>query len=272
MPDTHHFTIGPVEAIVIADSRAELSDERIRSMFPAVPPEAEAAFFAAPRGHSRNCLYFAHADQRVLIDTGSGPASGGQLLAGLTAEGIAPESITTVIITHFHGDHIDGLLTADDAPAFPNARIVTARAEYMGWIGGRRHATVDDARSNHVTHVLGPYGPRLALIEYDTEIVPGVWALDARGHTPGHMALLFDIDGAQLLHIVDSAHALGQLATPGVSPKFDMIPAQATTTRRAIFARAADEHLRVLAYHLPFPGLGRITRAATGFNWEPEPA
>jgi glyoxylase-like metal-dependent hydrolase (beta-lactamase superfamily II) len=116
---------------------------------------------------------------------------------------------------------------------------------------------------------LPPLRNRIDLIDGETEIVPGITALAAPGHTPGHMALAIASDGELLLHLVDVALDPFQLAHPDWVAAFDFDPTQVVATRRRLFDRAADERALVLCYHFPFPGLGHVERAGEGWRWEP---
>jgi glyoxylase-like metal-dependent hydrolase (beta-lactamase superfamily II) len=103
------------------------------------------------------------------------------------------------------------------------------------------------------------------------EIAPGVTVIDAKGHTPGQLGVEVSSDGEGLLHIVDVAHVPEiHLAHPGWFMVADNWPAWSVTTRKALFDRAADEHLLVASYHFPFPGLGRVTKDEIGWTWTPE--
>jgi glyoxylase-like metal-dependent hydrolase (beta-lactamase superfamily II) len=98
-----------------------------------------------------------------------------------------------------------------------------------------------------------------------------VTVIDAKGHTHGQLGVEVSSDGAGLLHIVDVAHVPEiHLAHPGWFMVADNWPAWSVTTRKALFDRAADEHLLVATYHFPFPGLGRVTKDEIGWTWTPE--
>ena len=94
--------------------------------------------------------------------------------------------------------------------------------------------------------------------------------LPAPGHTPGHVALAIESEGEMLLHLVDTALDPLHLEHPGWIAEFEFDPLQVVATRRRMFDRAADEGIRVLAYHFPFPGLGWVARSGEGWRWEPE--
>ncbi|HWD82075.1 MAG TPA: MBL fold metallo-hydrolase, partial [Kribbella sp.] len=113
------------------------------------------------------------------------------------------------------------------------------------------------------------YGSKLKPFEYDAELLPGVRALAAAGHTPGHSAILLQSRGERLLCVGDTFYDPLQLTDPTVSTPWDLDVAASVASRRALLERAADERLLVHAYHLPFPGLGHVQRDGNGFSWQP---
>jgi glyoxylase-like metal-dependent hydrolase (beta-lactamase superfamily II) len=119
---------------------------------------------------------------------------------------------------------------------------------------------------------LPPIEPQLDLIEgrEGEEIVPGIFALPAPGHTSHHMALIIASGDDQLLNLVDVAINPIHLAEPDWHPAFDWDPAEALATRRRVYDQAAADDARILVYHFPFPGIGRVRRAGRGWRWEPE--
>ena len=282
--DSHRFTLGAFVCTAVADGTFPYPPPAFAAN---APPERLADALAA-RGRPADvivtpytCLVVDTGRHRVLVDTGMGPLppglpdTTGKLREHLRAAGIDPTEIDTVVLTHGHADHIGGTLDADGALAFPNARFAMWRAEWEYWTAEPSLAElgVDDsvkellrlsARTN-----LPPLRDRIDLVDRETEIVPGLTALAAPGHTPGHMALAIASDGDVLLHLVDTALDPLQLEHPGWVAAFDFDPSQAVATRRRLFDRAAAERALVLCYHFPFPGLGRVARAGEGWRWEP---
>jgi glyoxylase-like metal-dependent hydrolase (beta-lactamase superfamily II) len=200
----------------------------------------------------------------VLVDAGQGGRShGGHLPASMAQAGIAPEAITLVMITHVHGDHVQGLLTDTGEPAFPHATYVISRAELAFWEDRNETGIVDHRAIVDMVKARG-----LRVIDPDEAIMPGLTAVPLPGHTPGHTGLLLESDGERLLHVVDLLHSPMQFAYPEWSAVFDDDTAVSVPMRKATLKRAANEDILMLFYHLTFPGLGRVRQADGVFSWE----
>jgi glyoxylase-like metal-dependent hydrolase (beta-lactamase superfamily II) len=208
-------------------------------------------------------------DQRILIDTGLGGTMS-NLPMYLSANGVSPEEIDLIVITHGHGDHINGILDAEGNFVFPNANYVIWGGEWEHWTAEGRFEPTDESPSKRVWDALRTHSERVRLLdEENAEIVPGMTAVLTPGHTVGHIAVEVESNGEKLLHIADAAHHYFQLACPQWSPKFDYDPAQAAETRRYLFERAAAEGLLFSAYHFTFPGVGHIVERDGALVWQP---
>jgi glyoxylase-like metal-dependent hydrolase (beta-lactamase superfamily II) len=212
---------------------------------------------------------------RVLVDTGANglDPNTGRLLGNLREVGIAPGDIDTVILTHGHPDHIGGNTDAKGRPAFPKARYVMWKDEWDFWTSDQAEQKLDE----HVKEVLlkfahnnlPPIQGQVDLVDRETEIVPGIRALAAPGHTPGHMALSISSRGEQLLCISDAVLHPIHLEQPEWHAVVDFAPHEVVTTRRQLLNRAATEKSLVLAFHFPFPGLGHVVQKGEGWQWQP---
>lgn len=196
----------------------------------------------------------------VLIDTGLGPKVGGALPRSLALAGVAPAAVTDVLVTHSHGDHVGGLLTADGALAFPNATVRMAAAEWA-WLRGKPENAA----------LVAAIGPKVRTFAPGAVVVPGIRSVALAGHTPGHSGYEI-VSGAQkLIDIGDTAHsAIVSLAEPGWIIGYDTDPVAGRDRREATLATLAASHERVFAPHFPFPGIGRIDKAGTAYVWKPE--
>ena len=195
----------------------------------------------------------------VLIDTGLGPSVSGVLPGSLAAARVAPGAVTDVLITHSHGDHVGGLLTANGALAFPNATIHMSSAE---WAFLRAHPGS--------AKLVAAIAPRLRPFEPGAEVVPGIRSVSLPGHTPGHSGYEIVSQGKRMIDIGDPAHsAIVSLARPDWAIGYDTDAAQGIAQRRAELARLAASGETVFAPHFPFPGVGRIVTAGNGFAWQP---
>ncbi|MBC8100890.1 MAG: MBL fold metallo-hydrolase [Armatimonadetes bacterium] len=264
----YRFTIGAFQLTVFKGGGGPSPLARIASN----ATEAELAQIAAQEGidpnaieMSMNLVLIQTGQHTVLVDTGL-PSS--NLSAQLQAHGVPPESVDWVIITHGHRDHIGGILDADGDWQYPNARYAIATTEWEASMA--QLAAADDATlaALRVWQTLQQQQERVMLIATDGQaILPGISAMDAPGHTVGHIALMIESDGAQLLHLADAAHHYIQTLRPDWSPQFDADTTQSVPTRRRLFALAAQQQAQVLAYHFTFPGLGTITQAGDALRW-----
>jgi glyoxylase-like metal-dependent hydrolase (beta-lactamase superfamily II) len=277
----HRFQLGELELLVIQDGTYV-----VPGAFLAInaPPQALAEAMAevgqTPEAYetTMNILLIDTGDQLVLIDTGFGPAEAttGQLLPGLETEGIAPDEIDIVLLTHMHFDHFGGAVDGTGQPVYPNARYLINRADYEFWWAEPSLEGLPIPDDFKQLFREGAKGALTALegtieqIEPDTEIAPGITALAAPGHTPGHLAVEVASGDERLLHIVDAAgDPVLHLEHPDWFFAPDNWPAIELMTRRQLFDRAAQENLLVQTYHFGFPGLGHVTPDGDGWLWEP---
>jgi glyoxylase-like metal-dependent hydrolase (beta-lactamase superfamily II) len=276
-PTTVKFNIGAIRCAILCDSTGQLTMQDVAGIFGegAFPTFEKFGIDPAHLTFSSNILMLETDGKRVLIDAGLGfvsPDDPAYLLERLAAENIAPGSIDLIILTHFHRDHIGGLLDKDGNAAFPNARLITPKIEYHHWMSAESLANMDAGRAALLQKIFAPWQDRLTLWEggQDSEVVPGVRLVPAPGHTPGHHAVLIASGGETLLHLVDAAHTPLQVAAPEVSPNFDFDKASAAQTRRDLIAQALAGNWRVMAYHFPSPGIGRLAAQGDHTVWTPD--
>jgi glyoxylase-like metal-dependent hydrolase (beta-lactamase superfamily II) len=269
-----HFRVGDFACVSLPDIIETLREEDIMNMFSDDAEGMLAAFRVLPEPLTfcRNILLVDTGDKRVLIDGGMGqsdPNDPGHLLEHLWAEKITPESIDTVVISHYHQDHIGGLLNDAGNPIFPNARLVVPRQEHDYWMSEDVLAGLDEPDAARLRQTFAAYAEQLTLMDDTTAIEPGIHYVPAVGHSPGHRAVQIESGEARLLHVVDVIHMPIQLNALDGAP-FDWQQADiAIATRRALVARAESENLLLMAYHFPFPGLGYVRRQGDVLAWEP---
>ena len=210
----------------------------------------------------------------VLVDTGFGEAGRargmGQLRDGLKAAGYTPEQVTVVALTHLHGDHINGLMEGGK-PAFPNARYVAGQIEYDFWTDNAREGTPAEGNHKAVLASVVPLADKMTFVKEGDQIVSGMTAMLAPGHTPGHMVFHVESEGQQLVMTGDTAnHYVLSLQRPDWEVRFDIDKAQAAKTRRRVFDMIAADRIAFLGFHMPFPSVGYVEKYDGGFRYQPK--
>ena len=280
--EAHRYTIGDIEVTVLTDGfrMVPVDDKYLRN---ASKDELAAALAAAglPTDRMKNTyspIVLTMAGKRVLFDTGNGeaavkPSNGerGTLNANLAAAGIDRNAIDVVVISHFHADHVNGLLTADGQRAFPNAEIKVPEVEWKFWMDDGEMSRASPGRMTELfannRRVFDALGRKVTVYRWDQEVVPGVTALGTPGHSIGHTSFIVASGGKRVFVQSDVCNNAAVFAPhPDWQGFFDQDPAQAAATRRRVYDMLVAEKLPVQAFHFPFPALARIERAGEGYR------
>ena len=275
------YRLGDIEVITAPDggSSFPLPDGFVRN---ADRSEVNAALEAAGMKRDEMTLVFnpvllRMGGRTVQFDTGygesadKGPTGPGQLRKSLASAGVSPEQIDLVVITHFHGDHIGGLLRADGSPGFPNAGITVPEAEWAFWMSEEERSRAKGGRLEagfaNAERLLTPLKDRILQHHAGAEVAPGVVAMATPGHTPGHMSYAVSSGGAKLFIQGDvTNHPALFVRNPGWHLGFDMDPEKAETTRRSVYEMLLAEQMPVQGFHFPFPSRGFVARDGAGYR------
>ena len=214
-------------------------------------------------------------NELVLFDTGNGGGRGptrGHLLKSIAAAGFKPEQIDVVVITHFHPDHIGGIMNGDK-PTFPNARYVTGEAEYNFWTSKKLAGSSDKKMQGRVKLVnakVKPVAEKMTFLKDGNDVVSGITAIPTFGHTPGHMAFNIESNGQRLVLWADACnHYVASLQKPEWHVIFDMDKANAIASRKKILGMVAADKVPATGYHMPFPAIGYVEQQGDAFRWVP---
>ena len=270
-------TIGDVVITSLSDG---FLDFDLCNFFPAIPEEKwqpyEEHLTPEHKVRFNVASFLVRSDgHNILVDTGLGPkpadapqSTWGELLDDLTANGIQPDDIDMVVMTHLHRDHVGWNLRSRSGnyePVFPNARYWLSAKD---WEACHRPEVKD--RFPNAPNCVWPLEELglLELMEGEYVLTSELTTLPTPGHTPGHMSILISSQGERGLILGDVAHNPAQVQETDWVSRADMDVAQATTTRRSLMRRLEREELLVAAVHFPAPGFGKVVRLQGRRYWQ----
>jgi glyoxylase-like metal-dependent hydrolase (beta-lactamase superfamily II) len=282
-PGFYRYMVGNIEITVINDgvSRMPIGDGFVANASKQEVNAALAAVFMEPDFYAGpyNPIVINTGSKLVLVDTGTGEAANrasnglnGRFLAGFAAAGFDVAALDAVILSHYHGDHINGLLRADGSITFPNAEILVPAKEHGFWMddGEMNRATkprVQDGFKNVRRVMSGDVLKRLRTYEWDKEVLPGITAVGTPGHTPGHTSHIVSSGGKSVYVQADVTHAPFLFArNPGWHFMLDVDPVAAEATRRRVYDMLVAERMLVQGFHYPFPAVAHVEKTATGYR------
>jgi glyoxylase-like metal-dependent hydrolase (beta-lactamase superfamily II) len=284
-PGVYRQKLGDYQLTAIDDGTwfLKIDDDFVRNADGAAVNRALAAAFLPPNvlPVSFTVLLVNTGSKLVMIDAGTGGQvadTAGALPANLAVAAVEPKAVDTIVISHFHPDHIDGLKTKDGDKVFPNAEILVPEPEWNFWM--------DDAQMNrapdrikvyfrNARRIFGDIAKDIRRFKPGVEVGPGITSIPAFGHTPGHTAFSVASRNQSLLVMSDTVRNPYLFARyPDWQPLFDMDGPAAVKARRQMLDRAASDRMLVEAYHFPFPACGHIVRSGKGYElvaapWQP---
>ena len=214
----------------------------------------------------------------VLVDTGNGKMGSptmGNIVQNLLAAGYLPEKIDEIYLTHMHTDHVGGLVSGTER-TFPNATVYANKTEADYWLDENNLSAAPDAAKRTFAAAKATLAPYIAAGKFKTfaggaNLIPGIRAEDAIGHTPGHTMYFVESQGKTLVLWGDIVHvAAVQFENPDVAISFDSNTEEAVKSRQHILADAAKSGWLIGGVHLSFPGFGYAkAKAGQGYIFMP---
>jgi glyoxylase-like metal-dependent hydrolase (beta-lactamase superfamily II) len=280
-PSFYRYKIGDFEVTALNEGiarNATPANMAVNKTLPDVQKALGEAFL--PTDHvinQFNTLVINTGRNLVLIDSGfgdNGPPTVGNLLGNMAAAGIDPKTIDTILVSHFHGDHISGIRAKAGTVNFPNAEIMVPAVEWKHWTDAGEEAKAPQnwkAGFANVKRVFDPIAKDVKQFELGKELVGGITSVDARGHSPGHTAFLVSSGNGKLLITSDTVNHQILIRNPEWSLWADMDAAMAVTARKRLLDMAAADKIQIAAYHLPFPSTGFISKQGSGYEYHPAP-
>ncbi len=208
--------------------------------------------------------------KNIMVDAGMGF----HLVENLAKEGVSPEQVDVVLLTHMHGDHIGGLLK-DGQRVFPNAELYISQKEVAYWTDKKLQASLPEGQQRGfegAQAVVEAYKDKLHLfepqaVEQMQELLPGIKSIASYGHTPGHTCYLVEDGGSKLFIWGDliNFHPV-QVPHPEIATRYDIDPVMAAESRAQLLKWVESQGIEVAGMHVPYPGMGKLSRTQRGLE------
>jgi glyoxylase-like metal-dependent hydrolase (beta-lactamase superfamily II) len=279
-PGAYRYKLGEYQLTALYDGTwfVPIDDKFVHNATAAQVDEALSEAFLPPRvlPVSFTALLVNTGAKLVLIDTGTAGQitdTAGVMLDNLSLAGVAPADIDTILISHFHPDHIDGIKTKDGAKVFPNAEILVPEPEWAFWMDDGNMSRFDGVVHKYFLNarrIFSDIAGDVHRFKPSAEVAPGIVSVPAYGHTPGHTAFAVHSGNQSLLVMSDTAREPWLFVRhPQWQPSYDMDGPLAAKARTDMLDRAAADRMLVEAYHFPFPACGHIVKSGSGFDLAP---
>lgn len=285
--DGHAAPIPVIEVHKVGQTTVTAISDGFLTIEPGILNGVDEAGFAAAleRAHISgkahptgvNAFLIESGAEKILIDAGTGAVFGptlGHMGAHLNALGVAPADITKLVATHLHPDHIGGAMVDGKNP-FEKAELVVHEADLGFWTNADVKAQAPEnfhAFFDLAAGVTASFGERIKTVAGEADLGHGLTAMPMPGHTPGHMGIMVEDSGDNLLIWGDIVHVPPvQFADPSVTIAFDADQDTARATRAKVLDMVATDGLKVAGAHIEFPGMGYLSKDGSGYRWEPAP-
>jgi glyoxylase-like metal-dependent hydrolase (beta-lactamase superfamily II) len=284
-PGVYRWTLGDIQLTALYDGlwRLKIDDKFVRNADGSTVNQALAAAFLPPSilPVTFTVLLVNTGGKLVLIDAGTAgqiAETAGFMMTNLAAAGIEPAAIDTIVISHFHPDHINGIKDRDGKRIFPNAEILVPEAEWAYWMNeANMNAAPPGLKLSFLNfrRVFSDIAKDVTRFQPGREVASGISTIAAPGHTPGHTVFAIQSGNESMMVLSDTTQHPAIFARyPEWQPIFDIDGDAAVGTRKKLLDRAAADRMLVTGYHFPFPACGHIVKTATGYDhvpalWQP---
>lgn len=282
VPSRYALQVGDIDVMVVSDGVITPPAETMATN--ADPAEREAwqdDMFLPPGAFDwgLNAVVVQSGGRTILIDAGIGEeypdfTRAGRLGLRLEAAGIDFASVTDVVLTHMHFDHIGGLLVDGVRERLrPDLRVHATAAEVKFWASPDFSRTamppdMADMIRRAASRFLNEYEGQLRPFETEYDVAPGVLVTRTGGHTPGHSVVRLMSGGDRLMFAGDAVFPVS-FEHPDWHNGFEHDPEEATRVRIRLMQELAATRGSLVATHLPFPSVCHVAVAGDAFRCVP---